>query len=77
LESEPYDEEDEEDCKGVLLGAGAGVLLGAGAGVLLAALAGTTGVLLAALADTTDALSSKSISTIGWKLAAMLGVGTV
>ena len=31
----------------------------------------------AELACTTDALSSKSISTIGWKLAAIEGVGTV
>ena len=31
----------------------------------------------AVLACTTDALSSKSISTIGWKLAAIEGVGTV
>ena len=69
----PLEDEDEEDEEG-----NADVRTGAaGNADVRTGPAGVTGGLSVPLACTTDALSSKSISAMGWKLIAMLGVGTV
>ena len=77
-EAEEEEDEEEEDTGVFFAVAKEGVLVApravACAGVLAVVAAG---VLLVPLACTTDALSSKSISAMGWKLAVMLGVGTV